>query len=87
MDQLPKTNTRQAIVKPTWVEGRQHLFLAHMYPEHLLLPENQTIKMLFHTLYAKCYYKGGKWIEYPMVHYGQNSDHKNNLAKFLNGSS
>ncbi|KAF8545528.1 hypothetical protein OG21DRAFT_1528432, partial [Imleria badia] len=68
----------------TWVED-SIAFLAHMYPERLLLPENQMIKTLFHTLRAKGRYKGGKWTEYPVVHHGQNSDRENQLAKFLNG--
>lgn len=83
MEWLLKNDTQQATIQLTWAED-SITFLVYMFLEHLLLPENETVKALFHTLRAKGHYKKGRWTEYSAVHHGQNPDRENKLAKFLN---
>ncbi|KAG6371473.1 hypothetical protein JVT61DRAFT_9503 [Boletus reticuloceps] len=79
-------------IRRTTVQLREQdsiTFLAYIYPERFLLPENGTTEGLFRILQSKGHYKGatkGKWAQYPVVRHGQSqdSDRENKLAKFLN---
>lgn len=82
MDQLLENDTR-ATVQLTRQQD-SIAFLAHIYPERLLLPENETIEGLFRILQSKGHYKERKWSQYHLITQSKGLNRENELAEFLN---